>query len=179
MPPQSYWDKAYKIGETPWREPVEISELLNKSGVSSGNVLDLGCGTGEWAIEFDRAGFAVEGIDFSRHALDIAMAEKSKVTWVEWDLENLSDYVFKSEKYNLILDHKVLAFIVDKEKYLNTVKQKLGGVYVLTVFHEHESSGICVSQTDFDRLVRPRFIIHYSKVHKPRPGKVFATYYLR
>ena len=175
---QEAWDNLYKKGETTWREPADINELIDKSGVRNGATLDLGCGTGEWAIGLDNIGFKVEGLDYSQEALSVAMSQKSSVSWAKWDLEELNKYEFKNEKYDLILDHKVLAFISNKNEYLDEIKKRLSGKFVITVFHEHEKTGICISKAEFDRLVLSRFTPYHTDIYNPRPGKVFATYYL-
>lgn len=179
---QKDWDYSFQNSLTPWREEADIETLLEISQIKSGSALDLGCGTGEWAIALSDKGFEVEALDFSAEALKIAqsLSGAKKVNWVHWDLEQLAKYGFKTILYDLIIDHKVLAFIKDKEKYLDTVKKKLGGVYVLTVFHEHDKKGaINLSRDEFNQLVPQRFeIIHVQHV-SPRPGKVLATYYLK
>lgn len=175
------WDKSYQNNQTPWREAKpDVDSLLGQSGITGGSALDLGCGTGEWGIALADKGFEVEGLDYSADALSIARSQSKKVTFVEWDLEKLSSYPFKHEKYNLIIDQKVLAFIQDKETYLNTIRQKLSGVFVLTVFHQHdEKPAICVPKTLFDRLIPSRFEVVHSELSTPRPGKIFATYWLK
>ena len=174
------WDTSYQNNLTPWREPFEINDVLEHAGVTKGSALDLGCGTGEWGIALAEKGFEVEGLDFSTEALKIARSLSDKVRWVEWDLEKLNEYAFKHDSYDLILDHKVLAFIENKEKYLDTIASRLSGVYVLTVFHEHDKKGaINVPKDLFDKLIPPRFKISYSQSWNPRQGKVFATYWLK
>ncbi len=175
------WNSSYKSNLTPWREEKpDIDEILKITGISGGAALDLGCGTGEWGIALAKRGFEVESLDFSAEALKIALLQSKKVTFVEWDLEKLSDYAFKRIKYDLILDQKVLAFIKDKEKYLNTIQSVLGGVFVLTVFHEHdEKPAISVPIKLFNKLILSRFSVIHSNESNPRPGKIFATYYLQ
>jgi SAM-dependent methyltransferase len=46
--------------------------MLRRGGVTGGLVVDLGCGSGLWAAELVRAGYAVLGIDISAAMLDIA-----------------------------------------------------------------------------------------------------------
>lgn len=51
-----------------------VLEIFSERGIDSGQIIDLGCGTGLWAHELDRAGYDVLGIDIS--AAMIAMAKK-------------------------------------------------------------------------------------------------------
>jgi len=58
-------------------------EILRRAGIKTGLVVDLGCGSGRWARELNRAGYAVLGVDQSRAmirmARRIAPAAKFKV----------------------------------------------------------------------------------------------------
>jgi 2-polyprenyl-3-methyl-5-hydroxy-6-metoxy-1,4-benzoquinol methylase len=176
------WEDLYKSNKTPWREAKpNIDELLTHSGVSGGTALDLGCGTGEWAVGLAKKEFTVEALDFSEEALKVAQLQTGSdaVNFVHWDLEELAHYSFKHPFYDLILDEKVLAFIRAKQSYLDAVHSVLKGVYVLTIFHEHDENPIiCVPKAEFDRLVLSRFKVLTSTIINPRPGKVVATYYL-
>jgi SAM-dependent methyltransferase len=49
-----------------------LLKLLRHRGVSSGLVIDLGCGGGLWARRLANAGYRVLGIDFSRHMIALA-----------------------------------------------------------------------------------------------------------
>ncbi len=49
-----------------------LIDILRRSGMSSGLVVDLGCGSGIWAGELVKAGYDVLGIDLSNDILDIA-----------------------------------------------------------------------------------------------------------
>lgn len=173
------WDSSYSKGRTPWRESEDLSGRLKIAGITSGNAMDLGCGTGEKAIWLAEHSFEVEGLDYSNEALKIAREHSAKVSWIEWDLEQLANYPFKHPKYDLIIDNKVLAFIKNKEAYLETIQKVLGGVYILTVFHEHdEKPAICVPKSEFDRLTAG-FEVISKEIRNHRPGKVSGVYFLR
>ena len=51
-----------------------------------GSVLDAGCGTGRVAIELDRRGHAVVGVDVDPAMLDAARSKAPDLAWVEGDL---------------------------------------------------------------------------------------------
>ena len=42
-----------------------LLRMLRKNGVTEGLVVDLGCGSGRWAAELNRAGYRVLGVDQS------------------------------------------------------------------------------------------------------------------
>lgn len=52
-------------------------------------VLDAGCGTGRVAIELDRRGYDVVGVDVDRSMLEVARREAPQLTWLEADLAEL------------------------------------------------------------------------------------------
>ncbi|WP_235182806.1 class I SAM-dependent DNA methyltransferase [Gracilibacillus boraciitolerans] len=63
--------------------------------VSSGNMLDLGCGTGRLSDRFASAGFSVTGVDFSEDMLAFAQAHTSGVQYIQQDireLEGMADF---------------------------------------------------------------------------------------
>jgi SAM-dependent methyltransferase len=49
-----------------------VLEILRKSGVNGGAVVDLGCGSGIWARQLTDAGYSVVGVDVSPAMIDIA-----------------------------------------------------------------------------------------------------------
>jgi SAM-dependent methyltransferase len=49
-------------------------------------ILDAGCGTGRVAIELDRRGYAVTGVDLDAAMLDRARTAAPHLTWIEADL---------------------------------------------------------------------------------------------
>ncbi|HZM85247.1 MAG TPA: class I SAM-dependent methyltransferase, partial [Blastocatellia bacterium] len=49
-----------------------LLEILREAGITSGLVVDLGCGSGLWARELVDAGYDVFGIDISAPMIDIA-----------------------------------------------------------------------------------------------------------
>src|SRR5438552_10559300 len=49
-----------------------LLEMLRHGGVTSGLVVDLGCGSGIWAWELAGAGYDVLGVDLSAAMIDIA-----------------------------------------------------------------------------------------------------------
>jgi len=54
------------------------------------SVLDAGCGTGRVAIELDRRGFDVVGVDRDPAMLDVARRAAPRLRWVEADLADPS-----------------------------------------------------------------------------------------
>src|SRR6266571_1959852 len=55
-----------------------LLQILHNSGLASGLVVDLGCGSGIWASELSRAGYDVLGIDLSTSMIEIARKRAPK-----------------------------------------------------------------------------------------------------
>ena len=54
------------------RSAPGILEILEDNGIRDGLVVDLGCGSGQWARELLRAGYRVLGIDISEDMVELA-----------------------------------------------------------------------------------------------------------
>jgi SAM-dependent methyltransferase len=54
------------------RKAAGLLRILRKSGINSGLVIDLGCGSGLWARELNRNGYEALGVDQSRAFIRLA-----------------------------------------------------------------------------------------------------------
>jgi len=128
------WDESYRSNCVPWRSKApNLSFWLMHVGNDRGDALDLGCGTGELAGWLSQHGFHVLGLDFSDEALEKARHAFPSVSFDNWDLDQLADYPFQRSAYDLIVDRLVYVFLKDKERYLQTIKEKLRGTFILDV----------------------------------------------
>jgi len=86
----------YAVGYTPWEQPAalpgvheRISALFEREEAGRrppyGQALDLGCGSGTWAVELARRGWQVTGVDFVPKALRRAR-ERARGAGVEMRL---------------------------------------------------------------------------------------------
>jgi cyclopropane fatty-acyl-phospholipid synthase-like methyltransferase len=73
FPDQSFFDEVYR-GRAPWDIGAAQPDLMKliEEFPPPGRILDLGCGTGDLAIELARAGHRVLGIDFAAAAVEAA-----------------------------------------------------------------------------------------------------------
>lgn len=72
-----FFREAYRAGKPPWdigRAQPAFVELANE-GLIKGSVLDVGCGTGDVALEMAERGFEAWGIDIVPQAIDQAKAK--------------------------------------------------------------------------------------------------------
>jgi SAM-dependent methyltransferase len=63
------------------RSAPGVLEILQRNGISSGLVIDLGCGGGLWARRLVDAGYRVLGIDVSPHMIAIARKRVPEATF--------------------------------------------------------------------------------------------------
>lgn len=73
-PPDIDYDQVYRNGVVPWDigEPQPALAELVESGWCAGDVLDVGCGTGELGLALAARGHAVIGVDGSSRAIELA-----------------------------------------------------------------------------------------------------------
>ena len=68
----------------------EFASLLTRAGITSGQVLDLGCGTGILARELTTLGYDVMGVDGSADMLALAAATAPRATFVQGNIQEMS-----------------------------------------------------------------------------------------
>lgn len=120
------------------QECAAIVGWLIDRGIRPGEeVLDAGCGTGRYAIELARRGYAVHGVDLSPDLIDIARhVAASAVGRVSFTVGNIAD--LPPSQYAAILCRGVLNDIVDdtgREEALAAFAKALrsNGVVILDV----------------------------------------------
>ncbi|MEZ5816243.1 MAG: class I SAM-dependent methyltransferase [Hyphomicrobiaceae bacterium] len=102
-----FYRLAYAAGFAPWEKAArhgpaagQIAALLDREQeerrLPLGRALDLGCGTGYWAVELTRRGWSVTGIDLVGSAVqaarDRARSAGVAVRLVRGDVTALRDY---------------------------------------------------------------------------------------
>jgi 2-polyprenyl-3-methyl-5-hydroxy-6-metoxy-1,4-benzoquinol methylase len=139
-----FFEKAYH-GKPPWdigraqREFVRLEE----SGKISGDVLDVGCGTGENALYLAGRGHDVWGVDSAPSAIEIALrrAEERglaatflvKDTFKLYEIGRTFHIVVDSGLFHTLSDTERPCFVWNLSEVL-----KPGGTYFMLVFSELE-----------------------------------------
>ncbi|MDE0067092.1 MAG: class I SAM-dependent methyltransferase [Acidimicrobiaceae bacterium] len=83
----SRWTAMEAAGESIHGEADLVSQLLESCGREPGaSVLDAGCGTGRVAIELDRRGVSVVGVDLDPDMLAEARSKAPELCWLQEDL---------------------------------------------------------------------------------------------
>jgi SAM-dependent methyltransferase len=146
-----WWDAFYqdRAKPCPFFVPFpdeSLAHWLDGRLIQPGRALDLGCGHGRNAIFLARRGFSVEGVDYSREALDWAAARVAEAgvavtltnrSVFEWEPEPASyDLVYDSGCFHHIPPHRRLGYV---ELVVRALKP--GGWFGLTCFRPEGGSG--------------------------------------
>ncbi len=96
--------------------PTSVIEAINLIPESTGNLLDVGCGTGVGKIIANHLGKNIKeyhGIEFNKSA--IIQAKKNVDFFLEADIENLESGYFKENYFDIIMFNDVLEHLVYPE----------------------------------------------------------------
>jgi protein-L-isoaspartate(D-aspartate) O-methyltransferase len=127
------WDRYFKEGKD--LSPVNdlfIEDLLNfLKNLGLNNIkyiLDLGCGTGNFAVKLAKRGYTVKAFDYSVEAIEIARekTEKAGVSdLIDFEINDIEKSEFEKARYDLVILRLVYAFIKNKKRLLSKVKKSL------------------------------------------------------
>ena len=130
-----YKDKDYKA------EANYIHSLIQQFAAQSKSLIDLGCGTGKHAFEFEKLGYEVTGVDLSSQMVAIANTNKEKnnstISFGEGDIRNYRD----SKKYDAVVSlFHVMSYQTtndDLEKAFLTAKNLMAdyGVFIFDCWY--------------------------------------------
>jgi 2-polyprenyl-3-methyl-5-hydroxy-6-metoxy-1,4-benzoquinol methylase len=142
-----FFEEAYR-GTPPWdigrpqREVVHLEE----AGKIFGDVLDVGCGTGENALFLSSRGHDVWGVDSAPAAIEIAQRKAKErglaATFLVIDTFNLHGI---GRTFDTVIDSGLFHTLSDPERvrFVRTLSEVLkpGGTYFMLAFSELEPSG--------------------------------------
>jgi 2-polyprenyl-3-methyl-5-hydroxy-6-metoxy-1,4-benzoquinol methylase len=102
----TYWASVYDFffSDKAFSQAAQnVPLLIQLTGHSTGDVLDLGCGPGRFAVPLAKAGFKVTGLDRTRMLLDrakeYAAAQGVHVEWVQDDMRQF----MRPDTYDLVI----------------------------------------------------------------------------
>lgn len=168
------WDQIYKNG-TDGRvmNQLLLSQILAQGVSGEGEVLDIGCGTGDLAVKLARRGYDVTGIDRSEVAIQRARerSEAAKTTEkTAFRVLNLDDPGEAAElhnnRYQIIFCKDTLAFIDNRANLLSWAKDHLAedGRFVLMTpvlrsgrEYDEKMRNMSIYTEALDRMLRQHF----------------------
>jgi len=144
-------EKIYKnisLENIPWNietPPEALVELINSEKIKPCKTIDIGCGTGNYAIFLSSIGFDVTGIDISPLAIKIArenaIKKEVKCNFITCDAVSNLDEV--KETFYFAYDWELLHHIYPEKrlKYIENVYRILNprGSYLSVCFSEDDT----------------------------------------
>jgi cyclopropane fatty-acyl-phospholipid synthase-like methyltransferase len=138
------WNSAYE-GSPPWDigEPQPEFVKLAEAGKLQGQVLDVGCGTGEQVMLAARHGAEAMGVDIAALAIARARAKAEErgisATFQVADVLHLDRL---GRQFDVITDSGVFHVFDDEQRpvYLNSLRSALrrGGMYYMMCFSDRQ-----------------------------------------
>jgi 2-polyprenyl-3-methyl-5-hydroxy-6-metoxy-1,4-benzoquinol methylase len=137
--------RTLPVNDIPWNfetPPAILEELVERGKIAPCRTIDLGCGTGNYALYLAEKGFAVTGVDFSSSAIELARHRASEkgldCTFIVANiLDNLEEV---PSPFDFAYDWELLHHIypADRATYLQNVHRLLrpGGSYLSVFFSE-------------------------------------------
>lgn len=108
------YDKVYSHDMSPEALELYVGDLRDALGKASGRLaLDAGCGNGAFTEVLVRAGYDVQGVDFSKRMLGYAKKRLPEVKFSHIkNLEKAVDF-FSPESFDLIVSRQVACHFLD------------------------------------------------------------------
>jgi ubiquinone/menaquinone biosynthesis C-methylase UbiE len=117
------WDDKLSVPD--YRKNVAAALGWFQLHSPGGRILDVGCGTGNYAIEMAKNGFEVEGIDFSfamlRKAREKALAEGLSIAFIKADFNKILP--FPSSFFDCALCAATLQCVDDPVSFLREISR--------------------------------------------------------
>jgi len=142
----SFFNEAYR-GVPPWDigRPQGEFVKLSDEGKVKGDVIDVGCGTGENAMLFASKGHKVLGVDSSPLAIEKAKSKaKQRKSPAEFFVANALDLASVGRKFDAAIDCGLFHVFSDRERvsFAKSLWGVLnpGGAYFMLCFSDREPS---------------------------------------
>jgi SAM-dependent methyltransferase len=128
---QEDFDASYRTGTPPWdigRPQAAFMRLL-EAGEFQGQVLDVGCGTGEHALMAAAAGFVATGIDAAPTAIELAKEKAAERSLeVRFEVKDALDLSGLATQFDTAIDCGLFHVFDDDDRALFV--SSLAGVVV-------------------------------------------------
>lgn len=163
------WQKNYAPQGAMLTRIERFAQALAANGVSTGHLLDYGCGSGALSAAYAQRGYQVTGCDISPQMLTVAKREHGDaIRWVSIDPQQ-ARLPLDNASYEAVIASSVLEYVPDPEHLLREFQRVLapGGVLLCSVpderhaLRQEERRWLNAAQRPLRRLlltVSPRFM---------------------
>ncbi|MCT7588133.1 class I SAM-dependent methyltransferase [Aliarcobacter butzleri] len=119
--------------------------FLNEKNISSGNLLDIACGTGNGTLRFRNKGYKVCGADYDKNQIDENIKRITDENDITFKQENIMNLSFNNATFDVILCMETIEH-VDPDKSLKELKRvlKKGGYLILST-PQNSTTGQCIN----------------------------------
>src|SRR5262245_57704190 len=139
---ETYWASVYDFffSQTKFDQAAQnVPKLIQLSGHTSGNLLDLGCGPGRFAVPLAQKGFKVTGVDRTQLLLDRGKEHaNSQGVNVEWVREDMRQFV-RPNTFDLVISmfttFGYFEDMIENRAVLQNVFESLvsGGIFLMDI----------------------------------------------
>jgi SAM-dependent methyltransferase len=143
------WDASYRDGPSPWDtgHPQPAVVRVASEGGFTGDVLDVGCGSGDNALHVASLGLSVLGVDVAETALAMAGAKaEARGSEAEFAVADAFELERLRRRFTTVLDCGLFHTFDDEERpryvaSLASVTERGGIVYVLCFSDDGPDTG--------------------------------------
>ncbi|MFA7243853.1 MAG: class I SAM-dependent methyltransferase [Patescibacteria group bacterium] len=140
--------------------------LINKyvNFKNPAKILDIGFGSGKDSVYFAQNGFDVDAIDFDDEKISVFKKRIGHLKNINIIYENLLDFEFPQNHYDVILANHVLDFIryADFQRIIRKIHNalKLDGIFFLAIFNISDPFFNKLSEKNLRRPENNSFLIN-------------------
>ncbi|RLI90265.1 MAG: ubiquinone biosynthesis protein UbiE [Candidatus Altiarchaeales archaeon] len=137
------YDSWYRTEFGRYADRLEKRLVLRFAEPKKGEkVLDVGCGTGTYGLEFSKMGLDVTCLDMSKRMLDIARKKSRDMNTI---LGNAREIPFKDNTFDLIVGITLIEFLDEPERAIKEMKRvlKREGRLILGVLNKFSLFALC------------------------------------
>ena len=180
----STFDDAYR-GVPPWDigRPQRELEKLAATGEARGDLIDVGCGTGENAIFFASKGLRVLGVDSSPRAIEKARRKAAeRGSSAQFQACDALDLGSLGKRFDTAVDSGLFHVFPDgeREAYVSSLAAAVlpGGRYFMLCFSDEEPGGWGGPRRVSRREIEEAFAVGWS-IDYVRPAVFESASHLR
>lgn len=101
-----------------------------RKGLTTGSLLEVGCGQGEFLIEAEKQGYDVTGVEYSTHAVEIAQSNLQRGRVIVGEVETAD---LPAHSFDVVVSTDVIEHVRDPKAYLRAIHRVLkpGGILLM------------------------------------------------